>query len=151
MACLAVCGCKSTAQEYVDEHSGGNFYVRGQIQNLDGMTTDTWVKVQGGRSEGLVADTQRSVDGGFEFVGTDPGTLDDAEVIRWDAFPSGHVAIETVACVLALKYHRPGLRPQLRTEASPVFQYPNHAPPLWERSHRSYHGSLHGQRVAWRQ
>ena len=32
--------------------------------------------------------------------------LDDAEVIRWDAFPSGHVAIETVACVLALKYHR---------------------------------------------
>lgn len=32
--------------------------------------------------------------------------LDNAEVIRWDAFPSGHVAIETVACVLALKYHR---------------------------------------------
>jgi membrane-associated phospholipid phosphatase len=34
------------------------------------------------------------------------GILDSAEVIRWDAFPSGHVAIAIVACVLALKYHR---------------------------------------------
>lgn len=32
--------------------------------------------------------------------------LDNAEVIRWDAFPSGHVAIATVSCVLALKHHR---------------------------------------------
>jgi membrane-associated phospholipid phosphatase len=32
--------------------------------------------------------------------------LNNAEVIRWDAFPSGHVAIATVALVLALKYHR---------------------------------------------
>ncbi|MCA8914975.1 MAG: phosphatase PAP2 family protein [Planctomycetes bacterium] len=32
--------------------------------------------------------------------------LNDAEVIRWDAFPSGHVAIATVALVVALKYHR---------------------------------------------
>jgi membrane-associated phospholipid phosphatase len=32
--------------------------------------------------------------------------LNDAEVIRWDAFPSGHVAISVVALVLALRHHR---------------------------------------------
>ena len=32
--------------------------------------------------------------------------IDDAEVIRWDAFPSGHVAIALVALVLALRHHR---------------------------------------------
>lgn len=32
--------------------------------------------------------------------------LDNAEIIRWDAFPSGHVAIAVVALVLALRYHR---------------------------------------------
>ena len=32
--------------------------------------------------------------------------LNDAEVIRWDAFPSGHVAIAVVALVLALRHHR---------------------------------------------
>jgi membrane-associated phospholipid phosphatase len=32
--------------------------------------------------------------------------LNNAEVIRWDAFPSGHVAISMVALVLALRHHR---------------------------------------------
>jgi hypothetical protein len=49
------------------------------------MSTETWVKVQGGRSEGLVADTQRSVDGGFEFVGTNPAVLDDADADAYRA------------------------------------------------------------------
>ncbi|MHC4839772.1 MAG: phosphatase PAP2 family protein [Planctomycetota bacterium] len=32
--------------------------------------------------------------------------LDAAEVIRWDAFPSGHVSMSLVGMVLAIKYHR---------------------------------------------
>lgn len=32
--------------------------------------------------------------------------LNNAEVIRWDAFPSGHVAVALVALVVALRYHR---------------------------------------------
>lgn len=34
------------------------------------------------------------------------GVLDKAEIIRWDAFPSGHVTIAIVSLVLALRYHR---------------------------------------------
>lgn len=32
--------------------------------------------------------------------------LNDAEIIRWDAFPSGHVAVALVALVLSMRYHR---------------------------------------------
>ncbi|MBE7491436.1 MAG: phosphatase PAP2 family protein [Planctomycetes bacterium] len=32
--------------------------------------------------------------------------INDAEIIRWDAFPSGHVAVALVTLVLALRYHR---------------------------------------------
>lgn len=32
--------------------------------------------------------------------------IDDAEIIRWDAFPSGHVAVALVTLVLALRYQR---------------------------------------------
>lgn len=33
-------------------------------------------------------------------------TINDAEIIRWDAFPSGHVAVALVTLVAALRYHR---------------------------------------------
>jgi membrane-associated phospholipid phosphatase len=32
--------------------------------------------------------------------------IDDAEIIRWDAFPSGHVAVALVTLVIALRYQR---------------------------------------------
>lgn len=32
--------------------------------------------------------------------------INDAEIIRWDAFPSGHVAVALVSLVVALRYHR---------------------------------------------
>jgi membrane-associated phospholipid phosphatase len=64
----------------------------------------------------LVPATGPRFEGGFSQWMAEPGswfftgfwqrTLDEAEVIRWDAFPSGHVAIATVALVIALKYHR---------------------------------------------
>ncbi len=43
------------------------------------MSTDSWFKVQTGRSEGLVSDRLRSDDGGFEFVGFDPLSFTDAD------------------------------------------------------------------------
>ena len=64
----------------------------------------------------LVPATGPRFEGGFKaWLPAEPGwfaapwwqtLLNDAEVIRWDAFPSGHVAIATVALVIALKYHR---------------------------------------------
>jgi len=64
----------------------------------------------------LVPATGPRFEGGFSrWIVDPPGwfatdfwqrTLDNAEVIRWDAFPSGHVALATVALILALRYHR---------------------------------------------
>jgi membrane-associated phospholipid phosphatase len=64
----------------------------------------------------LIPATGPRFEGGFgswlPAGGTLPGgewwqrLLNDAEVIRWDAFPSGHVAIALVALVMALRHHR---------------------------------------------
>ncbi|HXW10193.1 MAG TPA: hypothetical protein VD737_06240, partial [Steroidobacteraceae bacterium] len=43
------------------------------------MTSDTWVKLQAGQSEGLVSGAMQSGDGGFEFVGQDPAAYVDAD------------------------------------------------------------------------
>jgi flagellar motor protein MotB len=42
-------------------------------------STDSWIKVQGGRSEGLVTTTQQSSDGGFGFASPDPASFTDAK------------------------------------------------------------------------
>jgi flagellar motor protein MotB len=42
------------------------------------MSPESWIKLQGGRSEGLISDTQRSVDGGFGFYSWNPAPLTDA-------------------------------------------------------------------------
>ncbi|HEY5679052.1 MAG TPA: OmpA family protein [Pseudomonadales bacterium] len=41
-------------------------------------SADSWVKLQVSQSEGLVTDTLRSSDGGFEFAGYDPSSFSDA-------------------------------------------------------------------------
>ncbi len=43
------------------------------------MSADSWFKVQGSRSEGLVSTTQRSADGGFGFVGDESPSFTDAK------------------------------------------------------------------------
>jgi flagellar motor protein MotB len=43
------------------------------------MSTGSWLKLQAGRSEGLVSTTYRSDDGGFRFLGSDPGGVTDAD------------------------------------------------------------------------
>jgi flagellar motor protein MotB len=43
------------------------------------MSTESWFKVQTGRSEGLVSTSLRSTDGGFEFQGQDPLAFTDSE------------------------------------------------------------------------
>ncbi len=63
----------------------------------------------------LVPATGPRFEGGFKAWLSSGGTpwgmtemqlfLDSIEIIRWDAFPSGHVAIALVTLVLALRYH----------------------------------------------
>src|SRR5688572_12602436 len=48
-------------------------------------TTETWMKLQGGRTEGLVSHSQYSYDGGFGFTGTDPNAFNDAEASGYRA------------------------------------------------------------------
>jgi flagellar motor protein MotB len=48
-------------------------------------STDTWLKVQAGRSEGLVSTTLRSNDGGFGFASADPLAFTDAEADAYRA------------------------------------------------------------------
>ena len=43
------------------------------------MSPDSWIKVQGGRSEGLVSNSLRSNDGGFEFQGPDDLSFADSD------------------------------------------------------------------------
>jgi hypothetical protein len=43
------------------------------------MTADSWIKLQAGKSEGLVSGATQSADGGFEFVGADPTAFVDAD------------------------------------------------------------------------
>lgn len=46
---------------------------------------ESWIKVQGGRSEGLVSTSQRSEDGGFAFSGPDAAPFTDAEAYAYRA------------------------------------------------------------------
>jgi len=43
------------------------------------MSSESWIKLQGGRSEGVVSDRLRSTDGGFEFEGQDPLPFVDSD------------------------------------------------------------------------
>jgi flagellar motor protein MotB len=48
-------------------------------------SSDSWFKLQAGRSEGLVSSSLRSDDGGFQFLGTTPPALGDAEAQAYRA------------------------------------------------------------------
>jgi len=48
-------------------------------------SSDSWLKVQGGRSEGLVSSPQRSEDGGFGFTAPDPVAFTDAKADAYRA------------------------------------------------------------------
>jgi flagellar motor protein MotB len=48
-------------------------------------STESWFKVQGGRSEGLVSSSIRSNDGGFDFSGFDPLSFTDASADAYRA------------------------------------------------------------------
>jgi flagellar motor protein MotB len=49
------------------------------------MSADSWIKVQAGRSEGLVSSALRSDDGGFGFQGPDDLAFTDAEAMAYRA------------------------------------------------------------------
>ncbi|QNP39598.1 OmpA family protein [Lysobacter solisilvae (ex Woo and Kim 2020)] len=48
-------------------------------------TTDTWLKLQGGRTTGLVSNSLFSYDGGFGFTGNDPAAFDGAQASSYRA------------------------------------------------------------------
>ena len=48
-------------------------------------STETWLKMQAGRSEGLVSGGLQSNDGGFEFAGFDPLAFTDVEANAYRA------------------------------------------------------------------
>ncbi|HEX4825896.1 MAG TPA: OmpA family protein [Candidatus Polarisedimenticolaceae bacterium] len=48
-------------------------------------STDSWIRVQGGRSDGALSTTQSSTDGGFAFSSTDPAAFTDANASAYRA------------------------------------------------------------------
>lgn len=48
-------------------------------------TADTWLKLQGGRTTGMVSNSLFSYDGGFGFTGNDPAAFDDASASSYRA------------------------------------------------------------------
>jgi hypothetical protein len=88
-------------------------------------TTDSWLKVQAGWSEGLVTDAFRSNDGGFEFVDAtapvagNPGALGyraDASFGIGDLFPSVPGRLTAYFQRLEAGYSAPGLAAPTETE-----------------------------------
>ncbi|WP_240901306.1 OmpA family protein [Thioalkalivibrio sp. XN279] len=80
-------------------------------------STDTWVKLQAARSDGLAATTLRSSDGGFDFAGVDDWTLagEDAGAYRADVsvglddfFAAGRGRVTVYAQSLDGGYSAPG-------------------------------------------
>ncbi len=82
------------------------------------MTSESWLKVQAGRSEGQISFASRSDDGGFEFLGGNDLGLEavDAYAYRADLsigfadwLPSGRGRIDMYAQLLDAGYSAPGL------------------------------------------
>jgi hypothetical protein len=81
-------------------------------------TTDTWLKLQGGRTQGLVSNSLFSNDGGFGFVGNDPVAFADAEASSYradfslgigDVFKSGKGRVTLYTQSQDAGYSAPGL------------------------------------------
>ena len=81
------------------------------------MGAETWVKLQAGRSEGQVSNTQRSVDGGFDFIGAPPSALEDADAAAYradvsvgfgDLFEAGRGRMNFYVQDLGAGYSAPG-------------------------------------------
>lgn len=65
-----------------NEENDSNLYAGDMILRL---STDSWLKLQAGRTDGLVSSSQSSNDGGFSFLGTGPTSVhDDAEAYQAD-------------------------------------------------------------------
>jgi hypothetical protein len=82
------------------------------------MSTESWLKLQAGRSEGLVSSSFRSDDGGFRFLGTEDPGLGDADAGAYradvslgfaDLFEHGRGRLSLYAQWLDAGYSAPGL------------------------------------------
>ena len=81
-------------------------------------SADSWLKLQAGRSEGLVSSSFRSDDGGFRFLGTEDVGLGDADADAYradvslgfaDFFDGGRGRLNLYAQRLDAGYSAPGL------------------------------------------
>ncbi len=82
------------------------------------MSSDSWLKLQAGRSEGLVSSALRSDDGGFRFLGTPAPSLEDATANAYradlslgvaDLFANGRGRLSLYGQRLDAGYSGPGL------------------------------------------
>jgi hypothetical protein len=89
------------------------------------MSTDSWFKVQTGRSEGLVSGSLRSDDGGFEFLGHDDLSFTDADAGAYradlsvglgDFFTGRHGRVTLYTQKLDAGYSAPGQKTIKDTE-----------------------------------
>jgi flagellar motor protein MotB len=81
-------------------------------------STESWIKLQAGRSEGLVSSSLRSDDGGFGFIGIGDAGFEDADANAWradfsvglaDYFERGRGRLTLYAQNLDAGYSAPGL------------------------------------------
>jgi flagellar motor protein MotB len=82
------------------------------------LSSDSWLKLQAGRSEGLVSSSLRSDDGGFRFLGTTVPGLDEADANAYradlsmgvaDVFAGGSGQLSLYGQRLDAGYSGPGL------------------------------------------
>jgi len=81
-------------------------------------STDTWLKLQGGRTTGMASNSLYSYDGGFGFTGNDPSAFDNAEASGYradlslgigDVFKQGKGRVTLYTQAQDAGYSAPGL------------------------------------------
>ena len=121
---------------WVNEHvrlglTGSNNDESGEDSSLQAadvtlrMSAESWIKLQGGRSEGLVSNAMRSDDGGFGFYGYDDLGFTDASADAYradlsvglgDVFANGRGRVTLYSQTMGEGYSAPGLATLTDTE-----------------------------------
>lgn len=107
---LGLTGSRSSGDADDNSVLGADFTFR--------KSTDTWLKLQGGRTTGMVSNSLFSHDGGFGFTGNDPAAFDNAEASSYradvsvgigDVFGNGKGRVTLYTQAQDAGYSAPGL------------------------------------------
>lgn len=107
---VGVTGSRSSGDDAENSVVGADLTLR--------KTADTWLKLQGGRTTGMVSQSQYSYDGGFGFDGTDPAAFEDASAGGYradvslgvgDLFKNGKGRVSLYTQAQDAGYSAPGL------------------------------------------